>query len=562
MSSKLTVCGVCDYQNINKPSVAWCSECDEGLCEECKVHHAASKATRNHSIVLQSDFQNLPSNVLEITQTCPKHEEKYQIFCRKHDCPCCRLCVVETHNDCKDLNAIEDVIKNVKSSSAFLEMEQLLKELSENLQNIRKDRQKNIKSLTENKTIIEKEVQQARILINNHLDKIQESLMKELFTAEEKEKKKISNLISSIQEKEKEITDYQTTLDRIKKHASDLQTFLVMKHIHRDVTNKEQFLESLIKEEKLNHISITWKNENITETLPTTIKKIGTIILETRAGEAISTSRKLKQAQIMALTAPIPIIDDIKLTLGQTVKTIGNDIKSCCLLADGRMIFSCYLSCKIHVFKTSGILDFTLETGSMTSHIHFIEQSQKLVVTTGPYNQCIKIIDMKNRKTEKSIVVGSEIYGIVHKDGQLFYNGYHGGLRVVSVDGQLSKRLVNVTLKQNSSIAICLHQLYYIGEDDSISCCDLEGGVKWKLEQKPFLSNIRGITVDNYGRVYVSGFWSHNVVVISPDGNKHRLLLSEKDGLQSPQSLFFDQINNKLLITNQQTNAFVYDVSK
>ncbi|CAG2257439.1 unnamed protein product [Mytilus edulis] len=156
MSSKLTVCGVCEYRNITTPSVVWCSECDEGLCEECKEHHAASKGTREHSIVPISEYQKLPSNILEITQSCQKHNEKYVIFCKKHDCPCCRRCVVETHDNCKELNAIDDVIRNVKSSNAFLEMEHMFAELSENLQRIRKDRQNNIKSLKENRIKIKK----------------------------------------------------------------------------------------------------------------------------------------------------------------------------------------------------------------------------------------------------------------------------------------------------------------------------------------------------------------------------------------------------------------------
>ncbi|CAG2208010.1 unnamed protein product [Mytilus edulis] len=141
MSSSLTVCGVCDYRNIRQLSVFWCSECDEGLCEGCKDHHAASKGTRDHGIVLISELQ--------------------------------------------------------------------------------------------------------------------ENLIKELYDVEEKENKSITNIISSIEEKEREVTESQTNLDKVKQHASDLQTFLAMKHIQRDVTINEQFLESLIKEEKINNTSIS-----------------------------------------------------------------------------------------------------------------------------------------------------------------------------------------------------------------------------------------------------------------------------------------------------------------
>ncbi|XP_076108458.1 uncharacterized protein LOC143076524 [Mytilus galloprovincialis] len=562
MSSTCTVCGVCEYQNINKPSVVWCLECDEGLCEECKVHHAASKATRDHSVVLRSDYQNLPSNILENTQTCPKHDEKYVIFCRKHDIPCCRRCVVETHNDCKDLNAIEDVIKNVKSSNAFLEMEKVLKELSENLQNIRKDRQENIKSLRENRTKIEKEVQQTRSLINNHLDRLQENLTKELYDVEEKENKSITNIISSIEEKERKVTESQTILDKVKQHASDLQTFLAMKHIQGDVTINEQFLESLIKEEKINNTSISWKNENAMEILSNQIKKIGTIILDTRPGDTILTSRKNQQAQIVLPTTPVPSIDDVKLALRRTVKTIGSDIISCCFFPDGRMGFSCYASYKIHVLKTYGSLDFTLKPGSATSHIDFIENSQKLLVTSGFNYKYIKIINVINRKTEKTVDVGTQIYGIVHKDEKLFYNGESHGLHVVNLDDGSDTQLVNVYLTRYSSIALWSDKLYVIGNDDSVTCCDLQGTVKWKVELYTNLKGARGITVDNYGRVYVSGYESNNVVVISTDGSKHRVLLSGKDGLKKPQSLCFNRKNNNLLIANQENDAFIYDILK
>lgn len=94
MASNWTVCGVCEYRHITKQSVVWCSECDEGLCEECKEHHGVSKGTRSHGIESITEYQKLPYNVLQLASSCDKHNEKYMIFCKKHDCPCCKKCVV------------------------------------------------------------------------------------------------------------------------------------------------------------------------------------------------------------------------------------------------------------------------------------------------------------------------------------------------------------------------------------------------------------------------------------------------------------------------------------
>ena len=71
-----------------------------------------------------------------------------------------------------------------------------------------------------------------------------------------------------------------------------------------------------------------------------------------------------------------------------------------------------------------------------------------------------------------------------------------------------------------------------------------------------------GISVDNDGNVYVAGFDSINVVVISPDGQRHRQLLSNKDGLVNPMVLDYDRSTDRLLVVNQSDIAFLYDVSR
>jgi DNA-binding beta-propeller fold protein YncE len=55
-----------------------------------------------------------------------------------------------------------------------------------------------------------------------------------------------------------------------------------------------------------------------------------------------------------------------------------------------------------------------------------------------------------------------------------------------------------------------------------VTCCDLHGTTQWKFNDEHVLQGPRGITVDNDGNVYVAGRRSNNVVVISPDGQRHR----------------------------------------
>jgi DNA-binding beta-propeller fold protein YncE len=71
-----------------------------------------------------------------------------------------------------------------------------------------------------------------------------------------------------------------------------------------------------------------------------------------------------------------------------------------------------------------------------------------------------------------------------------------------------------------------------------------------------------GISVDKDGNVYIAGYISNNVVVISPDVQRHRQLLSSKDGLSYPIVLDYDKSTNRLLVVNYMGTAFMFDVTK
>ena len=128
--------------NISKPSEVWCPECDQGLCTDCTQHHSYSNAARNHSTIPISEYQKWPAFVLEIREFCNEHNERLQSYCKAHSCPCCRICIVENHSECKGFNILEKIVKNVKTSHKFNETEQIIVEMMENVHKIRQNRER------------------------------------------------------------------------------------------------------------------------------------------------------------------------------------------------------------------------------------------------------------------------------------------------------------------------------------------------------------------------------------------------------------------------------------
>jgi len=73
-----------------------------------------------------------------------------------------------------------------------------------------------------------------------------------------------------------------------------------------------------------------------------------------------------------------------------------------------------------------------------------------------------------------------------------------------------------------------------------VTCCDLHGTTQWEFKDNRVLHGPLGISADNAGNVYVIGHVFSNVVIISPDGQRHRQLLSSKDGLSNSAVLDYD----------------------
>jgi len=128
--------------------------------------------------------------------------------------------------------------------------------------------------------------------------------------------------------------------------------------------------------------------------------------------------------------------------------------------------------------------------------------------------------------------------------------------------------IINTDMSDVDYVATSGDKLYYTNYYThtvtccKIQCCDLHGKIQWEFNDECVLQYPYGVTVDNDGNVYVAGYNTNNVVVISPDGERHRQLLSDNDDLEDPTVLDYDRSTNRLLVVNQERTAFLFDVTR
>ena len=568
MSTSQSFCGICDIRHSYKPSEVWCPDCEEGLCAECIEHHSLVKLSRDHITIPIGEYRKLPSYVLEVKEHCSEHNGKFQIYCKEHECLCCGICIIEAHRDCLDVAILENSIKDVKKSDIFNEIEQLINEMTGMIGKIRQNRETNSGVVREQKIIVENEILDMRTKINNHLDKLQEDLMKELTETEKQITDETHELQVSLDEKQKELAEYQTDLVNIKTIASDLQTFVAVKQIEKDIETHDTYLQSVVNSDSLCQIKLACKIDTCLKTITTTIQKFGEVVVESKPCELVFVRIKDKQAQMMVTDLSPPMsVENIQLNLKQRLNINGTRIRGCSLLPDGRMVLSCRATNTISFINKEGVELFQIgqdKIGSETYDTVYIKDDNSVAVSSGDkgVNKCITIIDIESQEITTTISMDTHIYGMAVRGRTIYYSTGNTGLQRLNISDTSVSEIINSSMSYIYYIATSEDKLYYTNSNsDTVTCCDLHGTTQWEFKDEHVLQNPRGISVDNKGNVYVVGCDSNNAVVISPDGQRHRQLLSSTDGLSVPMVLDYDKSANRLLVVNQRSTAFLFDVT-
>ncbi|CAC5389438.1 unnamed protein product [Mytilus coruscus] len=195
--------------------------------------------------------------------------------------------------------------------------------------------------------------------------------------------------------------------------------------------------------------------------------------------------------------------------------------------------------------------------------IVFISDDNTLAVTSGySRNQSITIIDMQKKQIKKTISLYSSSYGITLKEKNMLYSAGNKGIRMINpFDGSI-RDIVREKLPDACYLATLKDNVYHTNwGTNTVTCYNLQGKIQWTFLNRNVLKNPLGIDVDSDGNVYVVGFSSNNVVVISPDGQRHKEVLTAGDGLKSPSSLHYCRSMHQLLVANFLSTIFLFSLN-
>jgi hypothetical protein len=278
--------------------------------------------------------------------------------------------------------------------------------------------------------------------------------------------------------------------------------------------------------------------------------------------------KKEKQAQMMvAGLSPAMSVEKIELKLKQKINIKGDLMRGCSLLPDGRMVISCFDTNTVSFINKDGLESFQIskdKTGSSTYDTVYIKDNNSVAVSSGlGGKRYITIINIESQKVMTTISVDGVTLGMAIRGKTIYYCTENKGVKMLNLTDKSVSDIISSNKYNVTYVATSGKKLYYTGYyTHAVTCCDLHGTTQWEFKDERVLRGPRGISVDNDGNVYVVGHSSNNVVVISPDGQCHRQLLSSKDGLSLAYVLDYDKSTNRLLVVNESKSAFLFDVTR
>ena len=129
---------------------------------------------------------------------------------------------------------------------------------------------------------------------------------------------------------------------------------------------------------------------------------------------------------------------------------------------------------------------------------------------------------------------------------------------------KLSEDRITTLVKQSnlpsdSYITTCREKIYQANpKTKTVTCYTIRGDKLWEFKGKSMLTEVRGVTVDTNGNVYVTSTGFNGVVVLEPGGKQGRQILSSDDGLKGPTGIYFDKSKNRLIVTNVNGPCLLY----
>ncbi|XP_052683887.1 uncharacterized protein LOC128164175 [Crassostrea angulata] len=175
----LKFCKPCLNDTKKEPAATLCRSCMEFLCEGCTSYHKKLTITKDHEVVPLDEINK--SLYLETEEDyCNKHDLRYlDLFCFDHDTPCCSVCSVTEHKTCK-MDTIEKAFEQIEKEDESQQMLSEIDHVENHLKRLKEIQNEKERKIEDKADEIKEKTTKIRQEINETLDRLEHKLLEDL----------------------------------------------------------------------------------------------------------------------------------------------------------------------------------------------------------------------------------------------------------------------------------------------------------------------------------------------------------------------------------------------
>lgn len=551
-TSNCIKCGPCGADKTISAAVIWCYNCNEGLCSKCSVQHKRLKLTHGHKTFDVKTYTKLP----QINTECHEHSRQFDLYCQIHLTPCCDECVSIQHSKCSEIKCLATVIDKTKTAIITSLLEKDIASILSTFDEVINTKTENIKHGDEKQQKIQEDIKHiTKGLQSNHLDRLKVELQNDLDSVWDNEKLKTKAFINEIEEKKTDLNEILHSLLALRKHSSKTQQFLGVHQIEQQMNQYKRYIDQLWQDGRMKDVCIdVEENSNFLKvvTAVESLESLGHVFVvrkeATRDNDNIS-----REVQVECRDSPFFRNISLELETKKDILHINDTLQvvtAMICLNSNRVIL---IAGKERLLLFRNDCNFEKNIKVLGEPFGVAELENDAIAVSFPNEMVVKIIDLNNDSVEKVIKLYKKCLGLSSLKNTIAV-GLHlqrnDEIRVIDLEGNTLKS-VNVASEtllfeflftNNGILCSDNHGL-------SVSFVDWKGKQVWEFKSDD-LKDPQGICTDNYGNIFLADDISDKVVVISRDGKRSNVLLSEKDGIEEVRSICFSKMESVVFISD------------
>lgn len=437
---------------------------------------------------------------------------------------------------CKGVAYLPDVIKDSECNKqqcqeTCFKIDRLQTELIQ----VKLARKQKFELFENEKSKIISQLKCIRKMIDKRFDDLEDKVRKR--TAEETTKMEDIKMSDAqkLEHAELVLANQKQTLERLRKTGNTASIFVQTRLANKSLQETEE-IERLLESMSLNHMYF----------LPNT--SLGMLLEDIQhVGEIVE--------DIPTYTGELHKIACVKASSEKSVCTISG----VCSLDDGEIIVSDWQNKSLKRLDDNYTIVEDLELPGQPYDICTVDSSTIAVSLTK--SKAIQFVSVEKAMTNtSSFSVGDACRGIAYSDGLLYvacggwkiFGEGQGHVEVYTTSGVLQRKFGD-HVSQPGHIDLAFSRLYVTDNKTGLVIMDTNGHILKSFFHRD-MSNPLAVCAGPGNQLFLGGWSTHNVMLLSNEGHLLLTLLTQKNGLKDLHTLFFDSLRTRLIYTMRDTN--------